>query len=114
MKRTLPLFAFLFLGAFALGSSISCDSIDEAFDCSQVCGRYRDCYDSSYDVDACESRCRTSAANDPNVKAAADTCVHCNMCESDCPAGVDVSALMLDVKAGYVQGPLSTACDAHA
>ncbi len=68
MKRTLPLFALLFLGAFGLGSSISCDAVDEAFDCSQVCGRYRDCYDSSYDVDGCESRCRTNAANDPNVR----------------------------------------------
>ncbi len=37
------------------------------------------------------------------LKAAADLCVHCNLCESDCPAGVDVSALMLEVKAGYVQ-----------
>ena len=77
MKRTLPLFVFLFLGAFTLGSSISCDAVDEAFDCSQVCGRYRDCYDSSYDVDACESRCRTNAANDPNVKDDAATCESC-------------------------------------
>jgi hypothetical protein len=77
MKRTLPLFAFLFLGAFAFGSSISCDAVDEAFDCSDVCGRYRDCYDSSYDVDACESRCRTNAANDPNVKNDADACDSC-------------------------------------
>ena len=77
MKRTLPLAAFLLLGACAFGSTIGCDSIDEAFDCSDVCGRYRDCYDSSYDVDACESRCRTNAANDPNVKAAADACDSC-------------------------------------
>ena len=34
MKRTLPLFAFLSLGAFAFGSSISCDSVEAAFDCS--------------------------------------------------------------------------------
>jgi hypothetical protein len=77
MKRTLPLFVFLFLGAFAFGSSISCDKVDEAFDCSQVCNRYHDCYDSSYDVDACESRCRTNAANDPKVKDDADACDSC-------------------------------------
>ena len=77
MKRTLPLFAFLFLGAFALGSSVSCDSVDAAFDCSAVCGRYRDCYDASYDVDACESRCRTSSANDPNVRNDANACEAC-------------------------------------
>jgi hypothetical protein len=77
MKRTLPLVAFLFVGAFAFGSSISCDSVAAAFDCSAVCGRYRDCYDSSYDVNACESRCRTNAANDPNVQNDAATCDSC-------------------------------------
>ncbi|HSS40236.1 MAG TPA: hypothetical protein VLT58_15820 [Polyangia bacterium] len=85
MKRTLPLFAFLFLGAFALGSSISCDSVDEAFDCSQVCGRYHDCYDSSYDVGECETRCRANAASDPNVKAAADACESC-IGDMSCPS----------------------------
>jgi hypothetical protein len=55
----------------------SCDSIDTAFDCDSVCSRYRDCYDSSYDVGACRDSCRTRAANDPNVKGAADTCEAC-------------------------------------
>ena len=32
----------------------------------------------------------------------ADLCVHCNLCESECPSGVDVSALMLEAKAAYV------------
>jgi hypothetical protein len=77
MKRTLPFAAFLFLGAFAFASAISCDTVDAAFDCSDVCGRYRDCYDSSYDVDSCESRCRTNAANDPSVQTAAATCDSC-------------------------------------
>jgi len=77
MKRTLPLFAFLFLGALTFASSISCDSVEAAFDCSSVCGRYRDCYDSSYDVDGCESRCRTNAANNSKIKDDAATCESC-------------------------------------
>ena len=56
---------------------LSCDSLDTAFDCQSVCARYRDCYDSSYDVDRCRNSCRDRAASDPNVKGAADTCEAC-------------------------------------
>jgi hypothetical protein len=62
------------LGGFVAGS---CDTIDTAFDCQSVCSRYRDCYNSSYDVGACRDRCRSRAANDPNVKGAADACQSC-------------------------------------
>lgn len=36
------------------------------------------------------------------LKANADLCVHCTLCRSECPAGVDVSGLMLEAKAAYV------------
>jgi FAD/FMN-containing dehydrogenase/Fe-S oxidoreductase len=36
------------------------------------------------------------------LKAHADLCLHCHLCESECPAGVDVSALMLEAKAASV------------
>ena len=52
----------------------SCDTLDTAFDCESVCSRYRDCYDSNYDVGACRESCRKRAANDPNVRGAADAC----------------------------------------
>jgi FAD/FMN-containing dehydrogenase/Fe-S oxidoreductase len=32
----------------------------------------------------------------------AELCVHCKLCESECPAGVDVSSLMLEAKAAFV------------
>ena len=63
--------------AIASASFVSCDSVDTAFDCQSVCSRYRDCYDSSYDVGRCRDSCRARAANDPNVKGAADTCEAC-------------------------------------
>ncbi len=72
--------AFLVGGLGLLLSSIfavNCDSVETAFDCQQVCSRYHDCYDSSYDVDNCRSNCRSRAANDPSVKQAADTCESC-------------------------------------
>ena len=36
-------------------------------------------------------------------KRNADLCVHCNLCATECPAGVDVSSLMLEAKAAYVE-----------
>lgn len=36
------------------------------------------------------------------LKAQSDYCVHCNLCAEECPAGIDVSALMVESKAAYV------------
>jgi FAD/FMN-containing dehydrogenase/Fe-S oxidoreductase len=36
-------------------------------------------------------------------KANADLCIHCNLCPRECPSGVDVSSLMLEAKAAYVE-----------
>jgi len=57
--------------------AVNCDSVETAFDCQQVCTRYRDCYDPSYNVDNCRSSCRSRAASDPSVRQAADTCESC-------------------------------------
>ncbi|CAN5853551.1 FAD-binding and (Fe-S)-binding domain-containing protein [soil metagenome] len=38
-----------------------------------------------------------------DVKRAADQCVHCHLCAPECPAGVDISGLMLEAKAAYVE-----------
>jgi hypothetical protein len=69
--------AFTILGTVTLFGNLSCDKAEEAFDCSEVCQRYADCYDSGYDVSGCESRCRTRAASDPSVQSAASTCESC-------------------------------------
>ena len=37
------------------------------------------------------------------MKKHSDLCIHCTLCKSECPSGVDVSALMLEAKAAYVQ-----------
>ncbi|MCA1685745.1 MAG: 4Fe-4S dicluster domain-containing protein, partial [Planctomycetia bacterium] len=37
------------------------------------------------------------------LKRNADLCIHCNLCAKECPAGVDVSTLMLEAKAAYVE-----------
>ena len=37
------------------------------------------------------------------MKANADLCIHCTSCRSECPAGIDVSSLMVEAKAAYVE-----------
>lgn len=50
-----------------------------------------------------------SGALDPKTRASeelkevADLCVHCNMCTIECQGGVDVSSLMLEAKAAFVE-----------
>jgi FAD/FMN-containing dehydrogenase/Fe-S oxidoreductase len=36
-------------------------------------------------------------------KAHADLCIHCKLCRTECPSAVDVSSLMLEAKAAYVE-----------
>ena len=37
------------------------------------------------------------------MKANADLCIHCDSCRTECPAGVDISTLMVEAKAAYVE-----------
>ncbi len=37
-----------------------------------------------------------------SYKAHADLCVHCHLCTTECPSGIDVSSLMIEAKAAYV------------
>ncbi len=36
-------------------------------------------------------------------KAHADLCIHCKLCKPECPSGVDVSSLMIEAKAAFVE-----------
>lgn len=50
-----------------------------------------------------------SGAVDPKLwgteefRANADLCIHCKLCPQECPSGVDVSSLMIEAKAAYVE-----------
>lgn len=37
------------------------------------------------------------------ARKAAEHCVHCRLCEQECPSGIDVSSMMLEVKAAYAE-----------
>ncbi len=66
-----------FFTAAALLAGLGCGPIDAAFDCRAICARYSSCFDSKYDVGACESRCRSSSANNADYRRNADQCNAC-------------------------------------
>jgi len=75
--------SFLVLSAFvALFSGLSvglasCDEVDRVTDCQDICGRYADCFDSAYDVNACRNRCDEAASDSENFDQKVDTCENC-------------------------------------
>ncbi len=50
-----------------------------------------------------------SGAVDPRLwgseelKANADLCIHCMACRTECPAGIDISSMMIEAKAAFVE-----------
>lgn len=72
MKRFIS--AGLLLAGIVL---MGCNPIDAAIDCHSICSRYADCWDSTYDVGACESKCRDHSSNDTNYRHTADECSAC-------------------------------------
>lgn len=71
----------MFGGASALAGcgaiDDAADSVDEATDCDQVCARYADCFDSSYDQGACRGRCEQKADTVAGYSDELDTCENC-------------------------------------
>lgn len=59
--------------------------IDTAIDCNGICARYKSCFDSQYDTNACEGRCRASARADTEFRRKADVCNAC-ISERSCVA----------------------------
>lgn len=74
--------AVLFLGAALAGiiafmGAGGCDSTQNAWNCSDLCNRYQDCFDQNYDVSACSSRCQNLANNNQIVDERANACQNC-------------------------------------
>lgn len=68
------LFAAAALSLFALSCT---DEIDRVTDCQDICARYADCFDSSYDVDGCRNDCRDNAESDADFDQHVDNCENC-------------------------------------
>jgi len=88
MKNRFKYVALLSFG-IAAGSIVGCsDTVDEVkdeIDCHQVCARYADCFNSDYDVDACQDRCENTADDNEtrrNKLRACDDCIDDKSCTS--------------------------------
>jgi hypothetical protein len=66
----------MFVVSFAVGFA-SCDEADRALDCNSICSRYKDCWDTNYNVGDCRSRCRDKAASDNDFERKVDVCAAC-------------------------------------
>src|SRR5262245_41246551 len=73
----------LFLGAalaaivgFAAGAG-GCDEAQNAWNCSDLCNRYRDCFNHDFDTGACSSRCQSLANNHQIQDERANACQDC-------------------------------------
>lgn len=72
------LLRFSFAAAVAgIVAGTACSSIDNAIDCNSICKRYADCFNSAYDVSACESRCKSNSQNDADYQNKVNTCSAC-------------------------------------
>jgi hypothetical protein len=74
---TYSFLAALLSAGLVFGTNTGCDDAEAAFDCQSVCDRYKTCFDSTYDVGMCRSRCRAASENDPGYRQRADTCEDC-------------------------------------
>ncbi len=77
--RAKILICLMFLGGLGAGHLAGCSS-DEAIDCRQVCGRYKDCVDKNFDTTACQNRCEQRAKENRDFD---DQLEHCDKCISD-------------------------------
>jgi hypothetical protein len=81
--RTMTWLRAALLGGFFVLSATACNPIDEidmAVDCTDLCNRYRDCFDASYDTASCRDRCHDVVDRDPDAADACDACLDARSC----------------------------------
>ena len=78
IKRVAGLVVGLGLGVLvAFGGAGGCDSVQNEFNCTDLCNRYQSCFDKSYDTSTCSSRCTSAANNNQNFDQQANSCQNC-------------------------------------
>ena len=53
-----------------------CSDVKNAYNCDQICDRYKDCFDDNYDNTECQNDCEASADDDGYAEKAED-CESC-------------------------------------
>ncbi len=62
--------------AAACAALAGCGAVDKVLDCNHVCTKYKDCFDSSYDVAACTGRCNSNS-DSADFRTKANSCNAC-------------------------------------
>jgi hypothetical protein len=53
------------------------DEVENTLTCRQVCDRYKECFDSDYDVDECADSCEEEASADEDEDRRLERCDSC-------------------------------------
>lgn len=77
MRNMLSLGFLVAASITGIGCSDPIMAVDQSVDCNDICSRYRDCYNSAYDVSACRSRCENYVHGDGGH---GDQANQCDMC----------------------------------
>jgi len=64
-------------GVLSFVGAGGCEETQNAFNCSDLCNRYRDCFNQGYDVGQCEDRCRNVANSSSANHDQANNCQNC-------------------------------------
>jgi len=81
---TLPMLMLLTIATSACSAT---NDLDVEIDCNNICQRYRDCWDSSYDVDSCRTRCDEFNNVDRRSANECDTCLDSRACAESFACG---------------------------
>jgi hypothetical protein len=54
----------------------ACSTVENKYNCDQICDRYKDCFDANYDAEACQSDCEDQA-EDAGFADKAEDCEAC-------------------------------------
>ncbi len=87
MSLSSPLSLALLLFTVSASGCNAVHDLDVEVDCNNVCQRYRDCWDSSYDVVACRTRCDEFNNNDRRSANECDTCLDSRACAESFACG---------------------------
>lgn len=73
------------LSAVSVVGCSAAEDVKDEVDCRQVCSRYSDCFDSEFDVSACQDKCEDNADTSEarrNKLRACDDCIDDKSCTS--------------------------------
>jgi hypothetical protein len=76
MRRIATTIILVVAGLATFGCDAT-DKVENKITCADVCKRYKDCFDSDYDVDKCTDQCESEANSDDDKDKQLEKCDDC-------------------------------------